>query len=296
MTGGAGRASRAPTVAANRQSTARPTVNSVAALTSRTRTNAAWRPTRRSRCARSGPALLEMNENVSTRPLWSVTTPASALVPVSDPVLARSQPAAAATGDRIEEAVGQRAAAAGDRQQVQQRAAAPAGPVRPPRRPRRRRVVAVSRSIDRQPAGVHQRRAGQVDVGGASRLVTASTAPAKLSGRCVCGGHLARDALGHHVVGVDHHLAQPLDQRRGLHRRQFACRSPARGPWSPRPDRRRARPASARPASSAGVRDRFGLDVDRLDAARRRASPTRSGRYRRPRCRPGPSRAPSPVR
>ncbi len=36
-----------------------------------------------------GPALLEINANVSTRPLASVTMPASALVPVNDPVLAR---------------------------------------------------------------------------------------------------------------------------------------------------------------------------------------------------------------
>ena len=54
-------------------------------------------------------------------PLASVTIPASELVPVNDPVLARSQPAGAASGVGVEEAVGQRAAAAGDRQQVHQR-------------------------------------------------------------------------------------------------------------------------------------------------------------------------------
>jgi hypothetical protein len=42
-----------------------------------------------------GPALFEINANVSTRPAASVTTPVSALVPVSDPVFARNQPAAA---------------------------------------------------------------------------------------------------------------------------------------------------------------------------------------------------------
>ena len=41
-----------------------------------------------------GPALLEISANVSTRPLASVTMPPSELVPVSDPVLARSHPTA----------------------------------------------------------------------------------------------------------------------------------------------------------------------------------------------------------
>ena len=40
-----------------------------------------------------GPALLEISANVSTRPLESVTMPTNELVPVNDPVLARSQPA-----------------------------------------------------------------------------------------------------------------------------------------------------------------------------------------------------------
>ena len=42
-----------------------------------------------------GPASLEISANVSTRPLASVTMPASELVPVNDPVLARRKPAAA---------------------------------------------------------------------------------------------------------------------------------------------------------------------------------------------------------
>ena len=41
-----------------------------------------------------GPALLEMNANVITRPLASVTMHASGLVAVNYTVLARSQPAA----------------------------------------------------------------------------------------------------------------------------------------------------------------------------------------------------------
>src|SRR6202008_3609532 len=41
-----------------------------------------------------GPALLDISENVRTRPLMSVTMPASVFTPVSEPVLARSQPAA----------------------------------------------------------------------------------------------------------------------------------------------------------------------------------------------------------
>ncbi len=43
-----------------------------------------------------GPALLDISENVSTRPLTSVTMPARVLIAVSEPVLARSQPAASA--------------------------------------------------------------------------------------------------------------------------------------------------------------------------------------------------------
>ncbi|CKT60544.1 Uncharacterised protein [Mycobacterium tuberculosis] len=40
-----------------------------------------------------GPASLEMNAKVSTRPLRSVSTPTSELIAVSEPVLARNHPA-----------------------------------------------------------------------------------------------------------------------------------------------------------------------------------------------------------
>jgi len=47
-----------------------------------------------------GPASLEMKAKVSTRPLASVTMPASELIAVSDPVLARSHPADDVFGHR----------------------------------------------------------------------------------------------------------------------------------------------------------------------------------------------------
>ena len=114
------------------------------------------RPARRSRCGPSGPASLEISANVSTRPLASVTMPASELVPVSDPVLARSQPGGGPAGVGVEVAVGQRAAAAGDRQQVQQRPqlglVGAGGGVDHLVEGLRGQPV-----VDGQPAGVHQR-------------------------------------------------------------------------------------------------------------------------------------------
>ena len=69
-----------------------------------------------------GPALFEISEKVSTRPLASVTMPASALVPVNEPGLGAQEARSRLARLGVEVAVGQGAAASGDRQQVDQRA------------------------------------------------------------------------------------------------------------------------------------------------------------------------------
>ena len=58
----------------------------------------------------------------------------------------------------------------------------------------------------------------------------------------LCGSHFAGDRLRHHVVGVVHHLAQPLDQRRRLHRGDLLVAVERRGQHRRRsPGRRAAR-------------------------------------------------------
>ena len=92
-----------------------------AGLTSCTRTTAASRRTRRSRCARSAPRRWTCSANVSTRPL-AVGDDADQRVGARQRSGLGPQPARRrAAGVGVEEAVRQRAAAACDGQQVHQR-------------------------------------------------------------------------------------------------------------------------------------------------------------------------------
>ena len=105
-----------------------------------------------------GPASLEMNAKVSTRPLL-VGHHTGQRVDGGQRAGLGAQPAGrAAAGGRVEEAVGQRAAAAGDRQQIQQRPQRRLIRAPPPHR-RRRQGVGGQAVVDRQPAGIHQRSA-----------------------------------------------------------------------------------------------------------------------------------------
>ena len=169
-----------------------------------------------------GPALLEINAKVSTRPLASVTIPTNELVPVNEPGL-RAQPARRrASGVGIEEAVGQRAAASGDGQEIHQR-------------PQVRLVVARGGIdslieglcgqpiVDGQPAAVHQVRTTCVDLGGVQLSENGTDGAVEALRFPLCGSDLPADRFRHHVVGVVHHPAQPLDQRRRLHRRDLVA-------------------------------------------------------------------------
>ena len=105
-----------------------------------------------------GPALLEMNANVRTRPLASVTKPDQRVGPGQRAGLGAEEARRSAACVGVEVAVGQRAAAARDGQQVHQRAqvglvAARGGVDHLVERLGRQPVV------DRQPAGVEQGRA-----------------------------------------------------------------------------------------------------------------------------------------
>ena len=121
-----------------------------------TRTTAASRPSASIAVRPVGPALLEISAKVSTRPLASVTMPDQRIGARQRSGLGAQPPGRRAAGVGVEEAVGQRAAAAGDRQQVHQR-------------PQLRLVGARGGVddlveglggqpiVDGQPAGVHQR-------------------------------------------------------------------------------------------------------------------------------------------
>ena len=142
-----------------------------------------------------GPALLEMNAKVSTRPLLSVTTPASALVRGQRAGLG-AQPA------------GRALAGGGSRKRL---ASVPLPPAigsrssscrsvgwsrRPPRpAPTPSSVRAVNRSSTDRPLESSSAAPSVSMCAVPNRLVTASTAPAKLCGRFDGGRHLAGDAI-----------------------------------------------------------------------------------------------------
>src|SRR6185312_2019295 len=206
-----------------------------------------------------GPASLETNAKVSTRPLRSVSTPASALMLVSEPVLARNQPAGPWLVDAsvnrspsvpLPAAIGSRSSRA--------RSEGWSGPAAACSTPSR--VLAVSRSSTESPLESSSAAPAVSTWAVLNRLVTASAEPAKLRGRLIA----AATSRAMHSASTLSEWSIISDRRwtNGADWTTASWRAPdgavvivtAAG----------SRPsalASSRPASSAGVRDRLELTV-----------------------------------
>ncbi len=150
----------------------------------RTRRTRAWLASASITLRPFGPASLEMNAKVSTRPLRSVSTPAKELMAVSEPVLARSQPA----GPWSVEASRKRSASVPLPPAIGSRSSSArndgwSGPAAACTAPSS--VLAVSRSSTDSPLESTSARPPVSTWAVFNRLVTASTAPAKLRGRLI---------------------------------------------------------------------------------------------------------------
>ena len=111
--------------------------------------------------------------------------------------------------------------------------------------------------VDRQPAGVDSAAPAGVDACAVELAQHRLHGAVEALRPVLYGGDLTADRLGHHVVGLVHHLPQPFDQRRRLHRGDLlAGRATGAGSTVTVAGSTPTRTASARPASSAGVLDR----------------------------------------
>ncbi len=183
---------------------------------------AAPRRTRRVEVRPVGPASLDSSAKVSTRPLESVTMPTSELVPVNDPVLARSHPAdarpASVSRKRFDSvplppAIGSRSTSG--------RSVGLSGPAAA--LTVSSSVSAVSRSSTDRPLQSTRYEPPVSILAESNSPRTARTEPSKLCG-FPCAAATSRPIdFGHHVVGVVHHLPQPLEQGRRLHRRDLVA-------------------------------------------------------------------------